>query len=99
MDPRLHCTVRVRAPTRPHPTQTYPSQAILEVEDNGPGIPPSARASAVSRFARGQTEGPGMGLGLPVVEEIATLFGGHLVLDEGAEGRGLLARIVFPAVT
>ncbi len=81
-------TVRVSA----NPTQT-----ILEVEDNGPGIPPSARASAVSRFARGQTEGPGMGLGLPVVEEIATLFGGYLVLDEGAGGRGLLARIVLPA--
>ena len=75
------------------------AQAILEVEDNGPGIAPGARASAVSRFARGQTEGPGMGLGLPVVEEIATLFGGHLVLDDGDEGRGLLARIVFPAAT
>ncbi|RCW88249.1 sensor histidine kinase [Paracoccus lutimaris] len=74
------------------------AQALLEVEDNGPGIPPGARASAVSRFARGQTEGPGMGLGLPVVEEIATLFGGHLVLNEGAGGRGLLARIVLPAV-
>ncbi len=75
------------------------TQAVLEVEDNGPGIPPGARALAVSRFARGPTEGPGMGLGLPVVEEIATLFGGHLVLDDGDEGRGLLARIVFPAAT
>ena len=88
-------TVRLR---RDDGTHAGP-HAVLEVEDNGPGIPPEARARAVNRFARGQTEGPGMGLGLPVVEEIATLFGGHLVLDEGAEGRGLLARIVFPAVT
>ena len=72
------------------------TQALLEVEDNGSGIPPSARAAAINRFARGQTEGPGMGLGLPVVEEIATLFGGHLALDEGAGARGLLARITLP---
>ncbi len=72
------------------------TQAVLEVEDNGPGIPPGARALAVSRFARGPTEGPGMGLGLPVVEEIATLFGGRLTLDEGAGGRGLLARLSLP---
>ena len=37
-----------------------------------------------------------MGLGLPVVEEIATLFGGRLTLDEGAGGRGLLARLSLP---
>ncbi|UFS63898.1 sensor histidine kinase [Paracoccus denitrificans] len=72
--------------------------AVLEVEDNGPGIPPAARAAAVSRFARGQTSGPGMGLGLPVALEIASLFGGRLVLDERAGGRGLLARITLPAL-
>lgn len=84
------------------------AQAVLEVEDNGPGIPPEARARAIGRFARGPTEGPGMGLGLPVVEEIAVLFGGTLVLDDGAGGgagggadggvggRGLIARIRLP---
>ncbi|UFM65645.1 sensor histidine kinase [Paracoccus sp. MA] len=72
-------------------------EAVLEVEDNGPGIPPEARAAAVSRFARGQTSGPGMGLGLPVALEIAGLFGGRLTLAEGADGRGLLARITLPA--
>lgn len=80
------------------------AQAVLEVEDNGPGIPPEARARAIGRFARGPTEGPGMGLGLPVVEEIAVLFGGTLVLDDGAgggagggaDGRGLIARIRLP---
>lgn len=76
--------------------QLWPEGAALEVEDNGPGIPPAARAAAVSRFARGDTQGPGMGLGLPVVEEIAALFGGRLLLTEGSGGRGLLARMVFP---
>ncbi|WP_233253147.1 sensor histidine kinase [Paracoccus binzhouensis] len=70
--------------------------ALVEVEDDGPGIPAEARAAAVGRFARGQTQGPGMGLGLPVVDEIARLFGGELSLHEGAGGRGLCARIRFP---
>ncbi|WP_134678910.1 sensor histidine kinase [Paracoccus ravus] len=71
--------------------------AVLEVEDDGPGIPPEAHASAISRFARGRTGGPGMGLGLPVVDEIAALFGGRLALSVGAQGQGLCARISLPS--
>ncbi|WP_226341055.1 sensor histidine kinase [Gemmobacter serpentinus] len=82
-------TVRVRATG---------AQALLEVEDNGPGLPAPARANVVTRFARGNDSTPGMGLGLPVVEEIAALFGGGLVLDAGAGGRGLRAGIRLPLV-
>ncbi|SMO35704.1 sensor histidine kinase [Paracoccus laeviglucosivorans] len=71
--------------------------AILEVEDDGPGIPEPARPAAFGRFARGVTHGPGMGLGLPVVEEIVHLFGGALTLHAGQEGQGLCARIRFRA--
>lgn len=70
--------------------------ALLEVEDDGPGIPADARPVVVGRFSRGRDSGPGMGLGLPVVEEIARLFGGRLSLREGAAGRGLCARISLP---
>jgi two-component system sensor histidine kinase TctE len=48
-----------------------------------------------ARGGRGQA--PGMGLGLPIVEEIAGLFGGHLNLGEGPEGKGLKASVTFPA--
>ncbi|MFD2440454.1 sensor histidine kinase [Paracoccus kondratievae] len=72
--------------------------AVLEVEDNGPGIPTGARAAAVSRFSRGETTGPGMGLGLPVALEISSLFGGRLTLGEGAGGGGLLAQIALPVL-
>lgn len=82
-------TIRVRAEG---------DEAVLEVEDDGPGIPAEARAAAIGRFARGQgqSQGPGLGLGLPVVEEIARLFGGRLGLHPGAGGRGLCARLHFP---
>ena len=69
--------------------------AILEVEDDGPGVPAEARGAAISRFARGRTQGPGTGLGLPVVEEIARLFGATLSLGHGQNGRGFCARLRF----
>ncbi|AYF00357.1 sensor histidine kinase [Paracoccus yeei] len=71
-------------------------RALLEVEDDGPGIPEPARRSALGRFARGPTPGPGMGLGLPVVDEILSLYGGRLALQGGAGGRGLCARLTLP---
>lgn len=70
--------------------------ALLEVADDGPGMTDQARAVAFGRFARGQTQGPGMGLGLSVVDEIARLFGGTLSLHPGVTGDGLCARLSFP---
>ncbi|KEA08452.1 sensor histidine kinase [Agrobacterium rhizogenes] len=69
----------------------------LDVEDNGPGIPLDKRQSVRQRFARGGGgQAPGMGLGLPIVEEIAGLFGGSLTLGEGPGGKGLKASVIFP---
>lgn len=69
----------------------------LQVEDNGPGIRPEMRESVLRRFERGGSEAPGSGLGLPIVEEIAELYGATTRLSEGADGRGLKVTIVFPA--
>lgn len=71
-------------------------RACLEVEDNGIGIPPEKRAVVRQRFARGEGNvAPGAGLGLAIVEEIATLFKAELVLEDGADERGLKASIRF----
>lgn len=71
-------------------------RACLEVEDNGIGIPPEKRAVVRQRFARGEGNvAPGAGLGLAIVEEIATLFKAELVLEDGAGGQGLKASIRF----
>lgn len=70
---------------------------VLEVEDNGPGIPPEVRASVLRRFERGsRSDGQGSGLGLPIVEEIARLHGASLALLSGEAGRGLTVRLEFP---
>ena len=76
---------------------------LLDVEDNGPGIPPERLPAVRQRFARGESEAPGLGLGLPIVEEIAVRFEGRLSLGpavtaEGKADHGLKARVTFPAI-
>ena len=72
-------------------------EAVLEVEDNGPGIPPDRRAAVLQRFDRGtRADSSGSGLGLPIVEEIAQLHRARMELLGGADGRGLCVRIRFP---
>lgn len=77
----------------------HDDKALLEVEDNGPGIPPAMRESVRERFAR-NTSGreQGAGLGLSIVTEIAALFDGKLVLTDGPDGHGLVARVSFPSL-
>lgn len=70
----------------------------LEVEDNGPGIASGDIEKVRQRFSRGGQSSPGAGLGIPVVEEIAALFGGALSLETPAGGKGLLARVTIPVV-
>lgn len=66
---------------------------VLAVEDDGPGLQPEARAHLTARFARGSSGEAGLGLGLPIVAEIAALFGATLTLRDGAGGRGLRAEL------
>lgn len=72
--------------------------ALLEVEDEGPGIPPEERGRVLDRFYRMPgSPGEGSGLGLAIVKEIADRHGAMMTLDSGTGGRGLRVRLVFPA--
>ena len=68
--------------------------AVLEVEDDGCGIPPGLRATVSDRFVSG---GAGTaahsGLGLAIVGEIARLFGGDMTLVPGPAGAGLTVAV------
>jgi hypothetical protein len=68
----------------------------LIVADNGPGIPPEARAHAVERFVRLEQSRsqPGSGLGLSLASAVAHLHHGELELDDNAPG--LKAMILLP---
>jgi two-component system sensor histidine kinase TctE len=70
---------------------------ILEVLDDGPGIPADELARAGQRFFRGSNVSqPGTGLGLAIVHAIALRHGGQLLLGPGQSGRGLSAALHLP---
>lgn len=69
---------------------------LLEIADNGPGIPEQDRSRATERFVRlNQTEVTGSGLGLAIARETAALHGGTLQLDD-TPGGGLTVRVRLP---
>ncbi len=70
---------------------------ILEVEDNGPGIPLQEREYVFERFYRLQeSKGDGCGLGLAIVREIAQIHHATVSIDKGTDGIGTLFKICFP---
>lgn len=83
-----------------HVAQTHRSVRIT-VEDDGPGIPAPDRAHAVEPFtrldaSRNQDKGPGVGLGLAIVSDVARHHGGVLRLGESEDLGGLRADLVLP---
>jgi two-component system sensor histidine kinase TctE len=62
---------------------------VLEVEDNGIGIPEALRTRVLERFYRVDgSPGNGCGLGLSIVDEIAKLHGASLDITTPEQGRG-----------
>ncbi len=70
-------------------------QVRLSVADQGPGIPEPDRMRATERFFRGEQarSTPGSGLGLALVQAVATLHEGTLLLEDS--GPGLRATLVM----
>lgn len=70
---------------------------VAEVTDTGPGIPENERERVFDRFYRGGVNAvPGSGLGLAIVRRIAERHGITVTLLDGADGKGLKARLLFP---
>lgn len=79
-------------------------QVIVEVTDDGPGIPDADRLRVFDRFvrlddARSRTEGTGTGLGLAIARDIALAHHGSLTAEEPAPGqRGARVMLILPMV-
>lgn len=69
--------------------------AVLEVEDDGPGIPESEHEKVFERFYRRSNLGNGAGLGLAIVGEICRAHQARISLHQ-ARPHGLRVRIEFP---
>ena len=73
------------------------SKVLLEVEDNGQGIPEDMWNTILGRFVTVNTQGNNhSGLGLSIVSEIAVLFDASINLNHGENSKGLLVQVNFP---
>jgi two-component system sensor histidine kinase TctE len=73
----------------------------VEIEDQGPGIPPEDRPKVFERFYRvPRKDGPeGSGLGLAIVRALADRLGAAVTLNDRPEGSGLRVEVIFRAPT
>jgi signal transduction histidine kinase len=80
-------------------TRASANEVVMEVADDGSGIPPERLADVIEPFVRldpSRAKRPGsVGLGLSIVDEIVRAHGGVLTLSN-REPSGLLARIALP---
>jgi two-component system, OmpR family, sensor kinase len=77
-------------------TECQDGEAVILVQDSGPGIPPELRSRVFERFVRGGRDGGrGSGLGLAIVRSVAQSHGGTVTLDvpEGGTGTRFVIRI------
>jgi signal transduction histidine kinase len=72
-----------------------PGEAVLEVTDAGPGIPPERRDEVLERFATWRPTGyetaSGPGLGLFIAGALAREHGGSMSIEDAPEGGTMLA--------
>ncbi len=74
------------------------NRLVIEVDDDGNGLPEADRERVLGRFERGPGAKPGgLGLGLALVAQQAALHGGEVVLSSSPLG-GLRATLTIVAV-
>lgn len=74
---------------------------VVVVEDEGPGIPPDARATAFERFGRLAPDRgrEGSGLGLAIVRALADSLGAEIELADRGALPGLRVTVRFPSAS
>ena len=90
-------TVSIRASRVPAEAKGSGAVLVAEIDDDGPGLEPGARAEAIERGKRLDKSRPGSGLGLSIVVDLAASYGGSLQLEESPLG-GLRAVLRLPCV-
>jgi signal transduction histidine kinase len=90
-----HGRVGVTTSLRP-PAAGSPAEAVLEVADDGPGLPPSVAEKLYQPFVT--TKKSGVGLGLSIVKRIVNTHGGRIEVESPRSGmdHGALFRVILP---
>ena len=70
---------------------------MLEITDEGPGLPPEELARVFERFYRAPSaHDGGSGLGLATARAVAERLGGRVTLANRRDRPGIIARVVLP---
>ena len=69
---------------------------VFRIRDYGPGIPEDELPLVKKKFYKGSSKARGSGIGLAVCDEIVSMHGGNLILDN-ASGGGTLVTVELPA--
>lgn len=69
--------------------------ALVEIHDDGPGIPEAEWSRAAERFYRGDTQATGSGLGLSIAADVAKSHEAEMSFEHPAGG-GFTVRFRFP---
>jgi two-component system NtrC family sensor kinase len=85
---------RVRVSTHLLPAR---GEVMVQVADNGPGVPPNLRARVFDPFFTTKPSGKGTGLGLSICARIAARHGGRIVISD-APGGGAVFSLILPLV-
>lgn len=76
--------------------------AIVTLEDTGPGISPDRLKTLFQPFARGEAsrsrDTGGHGLGLSIVKSVVVSHGGSIVLENRTDETGLMATVTLPTL-
>ena len=72
-------------------------RVVVQVEDDGPGLPEDRIPDVIRPGHRLDESSPGYGFGLPITRELAELYGGGLDLARSELG-GLKVTLTLPAV-
>jgi signal transduction histidine kinase len=70
---------------------------MITVNDDGPGIPAANRADALKRGQRLDESKPGSGLGMSIISETASMYGGTIELSDSV-WKGLSFNLRLPSI-
>lgn len=72
------------------------SRLVIDVADQGKGIPPGLHEQVFEPFYRGSSETPGVGLGLSISRAVARQMNGDLVIVPTAQGATFRLTVLAP---
>ncbi len=71
------------------------NRVMIQIKDDGPGIPHNKIARILERGVRADQSTPGHGIGLAIVRDIIQVYGGDLSIDKNATNGACITILLF----